>query len=214
LAGGETAVVPEIVKGVDLGGTAIGFFPRGRTPVTGSRVRPGDLVIGVPSRGFHANGFTLVRRLLREKRVDLQHPRRGGRVALGHELLAPGRIYVDVSEALADRATTHGFAHISGGGVRNLVRLNPEVRFELDGWPRPSGVFEWARQLGEIEPRELYQTFNMGIGFAAIVSPRSLTPSLQALRTAGVRDARAVGRVVRGHGVVLPQLGLEYTGYG
>ncbi|MCI4321270.1 MAG: phosphoribosylformylglycinamidine cyclo-ligase [Thermoplasmata archaeon] len=214
LAGGETAVVPEIVRSVDLGGTAVGFFPRGRRPVTGARVRPGDHVIGIPSRGFHANGFTLLRRLLREKRVDLRRPRRGSRTALGAELLTPGRIYVDASEALANLATTHGLAHISGGGVRNLVRLNPDVRFELDGWPRPAGIFQWAQELGEIELPELYQTFNLGIGFVAVVSARAVPASLRALQKAGVRDARTIGRVARGRGVALPHLALEYTGYG
>jgi phosphoribosylformylglycinamidine cyclo-ligase len=213
LAGGETAVVPDIVRGTDLGGTAIGFFPGRRRPVTGAKIRPGDVVLGIPARGFHANGFTLVRKLLQARSVDLRRPRPGSRIPLGEELLRPGRIYVDASEALADLPTTHGLAHISGGGVRNLVRLNDDVRFELDRWPAPAGVYEWAAELGEIDPDELYQTFNLGIGFVAVVAASAVEGTRRALAAAGVRDSRVVGRVVRGTGVSLPHLGLEYRGY-
>jgi phosphoribosylformylglycinamidine cyclo-ligase len=213
LAGGETAVVPDIVRGTDLGGTAIGFFPRGRRPVTGARIRPGDAVLGIPAQGFHANGFTLLRKLLREHEVDVRRPRPGSRQALGKELLRPGRIYVDAAEAIADLPTTHGLAHISGGGVRNLVRLNDDVRFELTGWPAPAGVYRWAAELGEIDPLELYQTFNLGVGFVAVVASSAVESTRRAFDAAGVRDSRVLGRVVRGTGVSLPHLGLEYHGY-
>jgi phosphoribosylformylglycinamidine cyclo-ligase len=213
LAGGETAVVPDIVRGTDLGGTAIGFFPRPRRPVTGERIRSGDVVLGIPATGFHANGYTLLRKLLRAHSVSLGRPRAGARHALGVELLRPGRIYVDASEALADLPTTHGLAHISGGGVRNLVRLNSGVRFELDGWPAPTGLYRWAAELGEIDPAELYQTFNLGIGFVAVVAASAVDATRRRLVAAGVRDSRVVGRVVSGAGVSLPHLGLEYHGY-
>ncbi|MCI4361709.1 MAG: phosphoribosylformylglycinamidine cyclo-ligase [Thermoplasmata archaeon] len=213
LAGGETAVVPEIVKGIDLGGTAVGFFPRGRRPVTGRRVRPGDVVLGLPAAGFHANGFTLVRRLLRERSIDLQRPRPGARLPVGRELLRPGRIYVSASEAVASAASTHGLAHISGGGVRNLVRLRPDVRFELDRWPAPSGIYRWVQELGAIEPEEMYQTFNMGIGFVIVVAPGAVDATRRVLLRARAGRAQVLGRVVRGSGVSLPHLGLEYAGY-
>ena len=95
LLGGETAVVPSIVRGIDLGGTAFGFFPCDRAPVTGNRIRPQDVILGIPSNGLHANGFTLVRKLLEEASVDLQKPRSGARVPVGVELLIPTRIYSD-----------------------------------------------------------------------------------------------------------------------
>ncbi|HEV2429673.1 MAG TPA: phosphoribosylformylglycinamidine cyclo-ligase [Thermoplasmata archaeon] len=213
LLGGETAVVPELVGGLDLGGTAIGFFPRGREPVTGQRIRPGDLLIGIPSRGVHANGFTLIRRLLREGSVDLAQPRPGAREPVGRELLRPTRFYASVSEALAGLSTTHGFAHISGGGVRNLVRLNPRVGFVLDRWPPPNGVFRWIQELGAIDLREMFQTFNMGIGFVAVTARERLSETLRRLARAGAPDAVVVGHVERGRGVRLPHLPLEYEGY-
>jgi phosphoribosylformylglycinamidine cyclo-ligase len=94
-----------------------------------------------------------------------------------------------------------------------LARLNAKVRFSLDGWPEPRGVYRWIARLGNLAPQELYQTFNMGIGFVAIVSPSRVKGALRRLRAAGYPDARLVGRVTRGRGVQLPNLGIEYSGY-
>jgi phosphoribosylformylglycinamidine cyclo-ligase len=213
LLGGETAVVPDLVQGVDLGGTAIGFFPKGRRPVTGKAIVPGDVVIGIPSNGFHANGFSLIRKLIDEGGTDLTQPRPLGQVPLGEELLRPTRIYVGASESLMGTPGIHGFAHISGGGVRNLARLNSRVAFVLDQWPEPEGLFRWVADLGRIAPEELYQTFNVGIGFVAIVRPDGLSKTMRRLSRAGAPDARVVGHVERGRGIRLPQLGLRYEGY-
>lgn len=213
LLGGETAVVPDLLDGFDLGGTAVGFFPRGRRPILGRGIRPGDILLGVPSVGFHANGFTLVRRIISECRIDLTQPRPGARGSLGAELLRPTRIYTPMSEALADRPDVRGFAHISGGGVRNLSRLNRNVAFVLDRWPRPEGLFAWIRELGGLSDEEMYQTFNVGIGFVVIVAPHRLAEVRRRLARSGAPDALPVGHVERGSGVRVPELGLEYPGY-
>jgi phosphoribosylformylglycinamidine cyclo-ligase len=213
LLGGETAVVPELVHGYDLGGTAIGFFPRGRRPVTGAAIRPGDVLIGIPSSGLHANGFTLVRRLLKEGHVDLTAPRPGGRGPIGIELLEPTRIYSPQSEALADRPEVQGFAHLSGGGVRNLARLNGRVAFVLDRWPEIPGLFGWVQSLGGVAPIEMFQTFNMGIGFVVVVRRLHLAETLRRLARSGAPDAAVIGHVERGRGVRLPGPKLEYSGY-
>jgi phosphoribosylformylglycinamidine cyclo-ligase len=205
--------VPSIVQGTDLGATAFGFFPRGRVPVTGQRIRPGDVIIGIPSSGFHANGFTLVRKLVRESNVDLEQPRPGGRVSLGEELLAPTRIYSEIAEAVAGRPETHGLAHLSGGGVRNLVRLRSGVAFTLDAWPEPPPLFRWIAELGSVAPEELFQTFNMGMGFAVIADRTHLSETRRRLARAGAPDAVVIGKVERGNGVAVPSLGLEYAGY-
>jgi phosphoribosylformylglycinamidine cyclo-ligase len=213
LLGGESAVVPELLHGTDLGGTAIGFFPRGRSPVLGQAIRAGDLMIGIPSSGVHANGMTLARRLVRERRIPLTAPRPGGSRPLGEELLTPTRIYVAASEAVAGLAGVTGFAHLSGGGVRNLVRLSPQLRFVLDGWPEAPGLFSYLASLGPVEPEEMYQTFNMGIGFVVVARARAAPQVLRRLARAGVPDARPLGHVERGAGVTLPGLGLAYQGY-
>jgi phosphoribosylformylglycinamidine cyclo-ligase len=127
--------------------------------------------------------------------------------------LTPSRIYVSASEAIAGVAGLSGLAHLSGGGVRNLVRLQSRVRFRLDAWPQPPGLFSFLSELGGIEPNEMYQTFNMGIGFVAIARPTAVSRVLARLRKAGVRDALRIGRVTAGSGVELPELGLTYEGY-
>ena len=213
LLGGETAVVPDLVTGTDLGGTAIGFFPRGRRPILGRSIRPGDDILGIPSSGFHANGYTLVRRLVHERRTKLRLRRSPGRPSLEQELLAPTRIYVRPVEAVADLPGVHGLAHISGGGVRNLVRLNRKVRFVLDAWPEPEGLFAWIRDLGAISSEEIYQTFNVGIGFVLVVAPSATPAILTGLRRAGAPDARRVGYIERGTGADVPGQKLRYVDY-
>ena len=213
LLGGETAVVPEIVDGIDLGATAFGFFPRGRRPVLGAGIRPGDRLIGVPSSGLHANGFTLVRRLLKERSVDLLRPRPGAPHPVGEELLTPTRIYSAVGDVLSESAQTHGLAHMSGGGVRNLVRLHPKVRFIVDRWPEVPGLFRWVQQLGGLSNEEMFQTFNMGVGFVLVVSPHRLAETRRRLVRAGAPDAVEIGRVERGSGVSVPAFGLSFEGY-
>jgi phosphoribosylformylglycinamidine cyclo-ligase len=213
LLGGETAIAPDLVRGIDLGGTGLGFFPRGRRPVTGDRIRVGDVIVGIPSNGLHANGYTLVRRLLAEGPVDLASPRPGGRGPVGIELLRPQRIYSKIADAIADRPGVHGLAHLSGGGVRNLARLNSRVVFSLDRWPEPPSLFPWIQSLGPISEREMFQTFNMGIGFAVVLARARAAELLARIRRAGAPDAVEIGRVERGRGVRLPARSLAYAGY-
>jgi phosphoribosylformylglycinamidine cyclo-ligase len=213
LLGGETAVVPEIVDGIDLGGTAFGFFPRGRRPVLGAAIRPGDRLLGIPSTGVHANGLTLVRRLLSERSVDLLRPRPGADRPVGEEILTPTRIYSVAGDSLASSPSTHGLAHLSGGGVRNLVRLNPKVAFVLDRWPEVPPLFRWIQQLGNLTAEEMFQTFNMGVGFVLVVARTRLAETYRRLARAGAGDALEIGHVDRGSGVSLPAHGLEFEGY-
>jgi phosphoribosylformylglycinamidine cyclo-ligase len=213
LLGGETAVVPDMVQGIDLGATALGFFPNGRAPISGSGIRPGDVVLGIPSNGLHANGFTLVRRLLKASAANLRAARPGGRGPVVQELLAPTRIYTRAVDAVADDPGIRGLAHLSGGGVRNLIRLRPGVSFVLDPWPAVPGVFRWLQALGAISDAEMFQTFNMGVGFALVVHPGRVGEVERKLARAGARDAVRIGHVERGQGVSVPQFGLKYEGY-
>ncbi len=213
LLGGETAIVPELLHGVDVGGTAIGFFPNGRNPVTGNRIRPTDVLLGIPSTGLQSNGFTLARRIASESGVSLRSPREGATQSLGEELLTASRIYVAASESLAGQNGTVGFAHISGGGVRNLPRLRRGVQFVLDRWPRPFGIFQWLKEAGGIDLTEMYQTFNMGIGFVVVVRAAAAASALRRLWRAGYADTLIVGHVAPGHGVTMPHFGVDYSSY-
>jgi phosphoribosylformylglycinamidine cyclo-ligase len=213
LLGGETAIVPELLQGIDVGGTAIGFFPPRRKPMTGAQIRAGDVLLGIPSTGLHENGFTLARRIVSQSKQNLRARRPGGTRPLGLEMLTASRIYVAASEAIADRRGVTGFAHISGGGVRNLLRLNPRVQFVLDRWPRPFGIFEWLAKTGDVAMSEMYQTFNMGIGFVVAVRASFEAQALRGLWRAGYPDTLIVGHVAPGSGVTVPRFDLVYRSY-
>jgi phosphoribosylformylglycinamidine cyclo-ligase len=156
LLGGETAELPGIYRDdeLDFAGTCVGLVERGRL-VDGSAIREGDAVVGFPSAGVHANGFTLVRRVLEAEDYD------------GPDLLAPTRLYLDEVRALED---VHGLAHVTGGGIEaNLSRIVPDgLRAELDwqSWQRPP-VFAWLAR--HVEEDELRRVFNLGIGYCAVV---------------------------------------------
>jgi len=157
LLGGETAELPGIYRDdeLDFAGTCVGVVERDRL-IDGSRVVPGDVVIGLPSAGVHANGFTLLRQILEREEYD------------GDDLLAPTRLYLDDVRRLREDA--HAFAHVTGGGLEgNLRRVVPdglELRIDWDAWDRPA-VFEWlARHIGE---QELRRVFNLGIGYCAVL---------------------------------------------
>ena len=213
LLGGETAVVPDLVKGLDAGGTAVGYFPEGRSPILGDRIAAGDAILGIPSEGFHANGYTLLRRLIEQEQLDLRRRRPGARKSLGEELLHPTRIYAKPVESIADDPAVHGLAHISGGGVRNIARLRGDRKYRLDAWPKPAGLFEWIVDVGDLDVGEAYETFNMGVGFVVVTEGRSAERILAVLAKNGAPDARRIGSVELGRTVELPALGLEYAGY-
>jgi phosphoribosylformylglycinamidine cyclo-ligase len=157
LVGGETAELPGTYREgeLDFAGTCVGVVDRDRL-IDGSRVEPGDAVVGLPSAGVHANGFTLVRRLLEDEDYD------------GPDLLAPTRLYLDDVRALRDDA--HAFVHVTGGGIAgNLARVLPAgLHAELDwqSWERLP-VFHWLAR--HVEEDELRRVFNLGIGFLAVL---------------------------------------------
>jgi phosphoribosylformylglycinamidine cyclo-ligase len=155
LVGGETAELPGIYRDgeLDFAGTCVGVV---EDPLDGSGIEAGDVVLGFPSAGLHANGFTLVRRVLEEEDYD------------GPDLLAPTRLYLDVARRLRGRALA--FAHVTGGGILgNLERVLPAARsaeIDWDAWERPL-VFRWLAR--HVEEEELRRVFNLGIGWCAVV---------------------------------------------
>lgn len=210
IIGGEVAVVPELVRDLDLAGTCFGVVRKTRI-IDGQKIRPGDVIIGVPSSGIHSNGLTLARRVLRDAGLTIFDPVEGTGRPWGEELLEPTSIYVRPVLRTLQRANVHGMAHITGGGVRNLVRLKANVEFRLTTPLEPPPVFHAIQQLGAIEDREMYQTFNMGMGYALVSPADAAKDVIRALRP----DVRAVevGEVVSGRGVSLPDRSLAWTSY-
>jgi phosphoribosylformylglycinamidine cyclo-ligase len=157
LIGGETAELPDVYRDeeLDFAATCVGIVERDRL-IDGSAVHEGDVVVGLPSAGIHANGFTLARRVLELEDYD------------GPDLLAPTRLYLDDVRRLRDRA--HAFAHVTGGGIEgNLRRVLPEeltARIDWDAWERPP-VFNWLAR--HVDEEELRRVFNLGIGYCAVL---------------------------------------------
>lgn len=181
LIGGETAEMPGLYQGkdFDLAGFAVGAAERSEI-VTGERVAAGDVILGLASSGVHANGFSLVRRIMELAGADLYQPAPfdGGRT-LAEVLLAPTRIYVKSCLAAVRTGLVHGLVHITGGGlIDNVPRILPPglcARFDGGSWPVPP-VFQWLQRASgtPVAAAEMLRTFNCGLGMLVIVDRKSV----------------------------------------
>jgi len=198
LLGGETAEHPGVMAedAFDLAGFCVGVV--GADDLLGpERARPGDALIGLPSSGLHANGFSLVRQVFAREDLDEIHPDLGR--SLADELLEPCRIYAADVLRVARQGLVHSAAHITGGGfLENIPRaVAPGLgaRVERGAWPEPP-IFELIRRRGDLTVDDLFGTFNMGIGMVLVVDPGVVEDVLGQLG-----DAVAIGGVVEGSGV-------------
>jgi phosphoribosylformylglycinamidine cyclo-ligase len=204
LVGGETAILPDMYHPgeYDLAGFCVGVVERKRL-VNGTRIRPGDVAIGIASSGFHSNGYSLVRKAVFEMgglACSDAVPALGGRT-VGEILLEPTRLYARPVKAVLARhgeaQAVHGIAHITGGGLaENLGRIVPaDVQVEIDrgSWQVPP-VFPWVQGLGRIAADEMERVFNMGVGMVLVVAPEIAAEVGQQLADQGY-DAWIIGRV-------------------
>jgi phosphoribosylformylglycinamidine cyclo-ligase len=190
--GGETAIMPDTVKGFDLAGTALGFVKKGDI-ITGERIRDGDVIIGLESSGVHSNGVTLARKVL-----DLDK--------WGKELLKPTKIYVSEIMSIVG-PDVHGLSNITGGGLNKIKRILPKgLGAEITDPLEPQGVFKEIQKRGGVSDYEMYKTFNMGMGFAIICAPGAAKGIMKKLKTRN----KIVGRIVKGEGVRLAGKNLIY----
>jgi phosphoribosylformylglycinamidine cyclo-ligase len=193
IVGGELAQLGELIRGLDLAGACFGVVPLDSL-VTGSAIEPGDCVIGLPSSGLHSNGYTLARSALAEIPFDDD---RLGR-PLGEVLLEPTEIYVrPVVELLGADVDVRGLAHVTSGGLGNLLRLEAEVGYEIDSPLPVPPVFELIQELGEVGDEEMHEVFNMGCGFCVVVAAGDEDAALGRLR-AHYPDAKRIGRAAEG----------------
>jgi phosphoribosylformylglycinamidine cyclo-ligase len=192
IPGGELAQLPEMIQGVspgsglDLVGSCVGLVQMDRL-VTGDRVRPGDVLIGIASSGIHSNGLTLARKALFQRAgmgVETRPPELGR--SLGEELLEPTRIYVPwVVDLLRSGVPVHGLAHITGDGLLNLPRIGRGVGWRISWLPEPPPIFRLIQQAGDVSTAEMYRVFNMGVGFCLVVPPNAADEALRWLTNAG-----------------------------
>jgi len=233
IVGGETATLPDMVRGIDLSGAALGYLKK-EDLVDGKEIREGDYIYSLPSTGPHSNGYTLIRKLLERWKID---PR--GRIqealalypdlkaalkdnlegeeysrvldlgkkqqSIGEMLLEPTAIYVKPVLRILRERRVHGIAHITGGGITNLLRLKGEVNFIIDSPPEPPALFLFLKALGNISWWEMYRTFNMGMGMILVTPPCELD---------SLPGVRRIGKVAGGEGkVIISPLKLHYEEY-
>jgi phosphoribosylformylglycinamidine cyclo-ligase len=197
IVGGELAQLGEIVKGLDLAGACFGVIALDSL-VTGASIEPGDAVIGLPSSGLHSNGYTLARSALQG--VSLDDDRLGR--PLGDVLLEPTEIYVrPVVELMRSPIDVRGLAHITSGGLGNLLRLEADVAYEIDDPLPVPAVFGLIQDLGEVSDDEMHEVFNMGCGFCVVVGARDEDAALSTLGE-DYPAAKRIGRVAEGAPVV------------
>lgn len=208
IVGGEIAVLPELVKGFDLAGTCLGMVKKDEI-ITGDAIKPGDALVGLPSSGIHSNGLTLARKIFEENRIGYKEKVKGLNRSVGMELLEPTTIYVRQVLKLIDKFDVKGMANITGGGLRNLIRLKKGIGFEIEDPMRPNPIFNVMQELGNVTDNEMYQTFNMGMGYCMVVPERE---SSDVVKAAG-KGAKVVGHAVRSNRVTVPGLGLKYSKY-
>jgi phosphoribosylformylglycinamidine cyclo-ligase len=202
LVGGEMAEHPDSLPPgeYDLAGFAVGVAERGRL-IDGSRIRPGDAVLGLASSGLHSNGFSLVRRIVFDvMKLSVTDPLPGTGRPVADELLTPTRIYARSIQTLLETVEVRGMAHVTGGGVTgNIPRVLPNgcrARLVRSSWSPPA-VFEILRGAGRVEEAEMFRTFNMGVGYVVIVAAADADTAARALRGAGEKVMR-IGEIVAG----------------
>ncbi|MBT3980771.1 MAG: phosphoribosylformylglycinamidine cyclo-ligase [Bacteriovoracaceae bacterium] len=188
LIGGETAEMPGMYPNgeYDLAGFAMGMLEKKKL-ISGENIKPGSALIGLPSNGFHSNGYSLIRKLIAD--WDTSEKK---------SFLAPTKIYVNVVLALIETLGEHiqGISHITGSGFHNIRRMNPEVSYQITYSPEKGSLVEKACSKWGIEKSELYQTFNMGIGMV-IATDRPEEVLSQA------KGSVLLGKVVSGNGEIL-----------
>ncbi len=210
LLGGETAEMPGFYASgeYDMAGFCVGVAERSRL-ITGEKIKPGDVVIGFPSSGLHSNGFSLVRLVLLEKGgLSLGDTPEGFTSTVGEELLRPTRIYAPAIRHLFNYYRSimpvKGMAHITGGGlIENISRVLPpscDAVLEASTWKRHE-IFDLIRTMGNVDLREMYRTFNMGIGLALVCDPH-YKDAIPEHISEHVPGAGVIGHIEKGGGTV------------
>lgn len=201
LLGGETAEMPGFYRTGDyeLAGFAVGYVAKDKL-IDGKSIRKDDFIVGIPSSGIHSNGFSLVRKVINNRRINL-HGKclwKSNDITLGNELLTPTRIYVKEILELVDKINIKGMAHITGGGIpENVPRMFPKnsnlgADIFKGSWHIPA-IFKYIQKMGFIKESEMHRVFNMGVGFVLIIDKEDMNKLLEVFP-----DARVIGMVVQG----------------
>lgn len=208
IVGGETAIVGDLLKGIDgygfdLVSMGVGVVKKGSI-IDGSAIRDGDAVVGIGSSGLHSNGYTLARRTVRGRNLNEEVEELGESV--GEALLKPTRIYVQPTLDAVGRREVHGIAHITGGAFTKLTRLlgAKKLQFNLARFGKEDvpAIFGFLQREGRLTDGEMYRTFNMGVGLCLVTPREEVEAVIRDYRKRGF-DGRLIGSVKRGEGVVV-----------
>jgi phosphoribosylformylglycinamidine cyclo-ligase len=214
ISGGEISQLKDVIRGFDLIGMAVGIVPLDRI-ITGRDLAPGDIIIGLESNGIHSNGLSLARRAFFENaRLSIGHVFPALGIPLGEELLRPTFIYVsEILDIIEQVPTVKALINITGDGLLNLPRVDATVGFEIDDMPPMPPIFRLIQQYGAVGNAEMFEVYNMGVGFCVLVAERDRETALAILQRHG-RRASVIGRVIEddSKGVYLPAQKL--TGHG
>ena len=196
ITGGEISQLRDVIRGFDLVGTAVGTVALDRILV-GRDLQPGDVVVGIASSGIHSNGMTLTRRVFFEQagaKIDTHFAELG--CTIGEELLRPTVIYVpEILEVLDKVPSVKALMHITGDGLLNLPRVDAEIGFVIDELPEPPPLFALIEKLGGISRAEMFEVYNMGIGFCVAVAEGDADRTM-AILARHDRRASVIGRAV------------------
>lgn len=188
IVGGETATLPDIINGFDLAGTCLGMVKKDKI-ITGERIEIGDAIVGIPSDGVHSNGYSLVRRIIKDSGYSYSDPfPHNEDTTIGDELLIPTRIYMEILD-VAKEFDIHGLAHITGSGLMKLHRVT-KLGFDISDPLESQPIFRFLQEKGDVEDLEMYKTFNMGMGFVVVL------PKKFATKAAKMTGGKVVGEIV------------------
>jgi len=188
IVGGETATLPDVINGFDLAGTCLGMVKKDSI-INGEKIEIGETIIGLPSNGVHSNGYSLVRRIIKNSGCSYHDPFPHNKdTTIGDELLIPTRIYMEILDAVK-KIDIHGLAHITGSGLMKLHRIT-KLGFDISDPLPPQPVFKFLQEEGDVEDVEMYKTFNMGMGFVVVV------PQSEAEEASKMMGGKIVGEIV------------------
>lgn len=211
LVGGETAEMPGMYQqdDYDLAGFCVGVVEKDQL-IDGSKIKAGDALIGLASSGPHANGYSLIRKIIADNQIDIQSTQLAGK-PLSDWLLAPTRIYVASLLPLLTQGAIHGLCHITGGGFwENIPRILPtalQAQIQQQQWQWPA-IFQWLAEMGNITPHEMYRTFNCGIGMVLVVDQQHSQALIQQLNQLG-EHAFLMGQIAEKSAADQPSVVIE-----
>ncbi|AGO60948.1 phosphoribosylformylglycinamidine cyclo-ligase [Ferroplasma acidarmanus] len=209
IVGGETAIVPDLVKNIDISATALGLIQKDQI-ITGEKISDGDLIFALKSSGLHSNGFTTVRKIIKDNEIDYEDQFPGDSKRVADVLLEPTRIYVrEVLDAMSI-VPIKGMANITGGGIKNIARMK-DMKYVIDNPFDVDNVFLRLMDMGNLSFSEMFEIFNMGMGYIVVIDPESKTDFLNIVRNRV--PVKEVGHVENGSGITISEYSVEMHGY-